>query len=161
MYRAVLKIVLLFVILAAIGAMVACLIETAFGDELYVICKPGTEVYARISPRMGAEVVGHYDCGDRIETDGIERNGFIHAVDVGLEVSEAWISKRYLVEDRPLILEIQTIVVSSCRVRARSGIDGRRLAWLKPGQEVTVFARSDEWCVTNKGFVRTEFLGVN
>lgn len=161
MRRAVLQIVLLFVILAAIGAMIACLVGTAFGDELYVICKPGTEVNARISPRKGAEVVGRYDCGDRIETDGIERNGFVHAVNVSLEVSEAWISKRYLVDDRPLIREMRVIVVSPVRVRARSGVDGQRLAWLKPEQEVTIFARSDEWCVTNKGFVRTEFLGVN
>lgn len=145
---------LILAIFALFGAV-------AHADGYFILCKPGSGVNARILPKKGSEVVGHYDCGDYFETDGKVKRGFMHMIDCSLEVSEAWITTRYLVEDQPVIMEMRVIVIGSGRVAARRWVNGKRIAWLKPGQEVTVYAWSKEWAVTNKGYVQTKYLGVN
>lgn len=151
----------LIVIIAVYLALSAANTALSESDEYFVICKPGTSVNARISPNKRAEIVGWFDCGDKLLTDGKTRNGFVHIIDCSLEVSEAWIHAGYLVEDEPVILNMTTVVVSYGRVACRKCIGGKRTRWAKPGTEVTIYARSDEWCVTNKGFVMTKYLGVN
>ena len=136
----------------------AAICGVADADGYFVLCKPGSTVNARIRANKKAEVVGWYLCGDYIETDGRTENGFAHAVDVALEVNSAWISKRYLVKDEPITGEWKATVTGKGRVAARRWIGGERSAWLKPGQTVTVYAISAEWCVTNKGYVRTKYL---
>ena len=145
---------------------VLCVIFALFSavanaDGYFILCKPKSTVNARYSPSTRSEVVGWFDCGDYVETDGITKNGFVHIVDCSLEVSEAWISARYLVEDQPTIFEIRVIVIGGGRVAARRWVNGQRARWVKPGQEVTVYAWSDEWAITNRGYIKTEFLGVN
>lgn len=147
-------------IICIILAFFALFTATASADGYFILCKPKSSVNARISARKRAETVGWYDCGDYVETDGKTRNGFAHIVNCSLEVNEAWISMRYLVKDKPVICEIKTVIIGSGRVAARGWVNGRRIAWLKPGQEVTVFAITEEWCVTDRGYIRTEFLGV-
>ena len=151
----------LFALIAAVWALFAPQTVLTDADGYFILCKPGSIVNAHYSAKKRSEVVGRYECGDYVRTDGIEKNGFVHIVDCSLECSEAWISKRYLVESEPRICYLRVIVVASGRVAARAWIDGRRNGWLKPGQEVTIYAQSETWCVTNRGYVRTEFLGVN
>jgi len=43
---------------------------------------------------------------------------------------------------------------------ARRNIRGKRTAWLAVCSEVRVYARSEEWAVTSRGFVRMEYLEV-
>jgi hypothetical protein len=96
-----------------------------------------------------------------VETDGIRKAGFVHIVDCSMECSEAWVSERYLVEDQPTVLEIRVQIIGGGRVAARRYINGERQAWLKPGRELTVYAWTDEWAITNRGYVKTAYLGVN
>lgn len=147
--------------IALIIAVICVIWAGACADGYFILCKPGTSVNAHISPKKRSQVVGWYDCGDYIETDGVEKNGFVHAVNVGLEVSEAWISKRYLIDEQPTLIELRVIIIGGGRVAARRWVDGKRSAWLKPGTEVTVYAWSQEWAITNRGYIKTEFLGVN
>lgn len=151
----------LIAMITALAALFAAQTVMAESDGYFVLCKPGSIVNARFSPNTRADVVGRYECGDYVRTDGEEKNGFVHIVDCSLECSDAWISKRYLVESEPRACNLRVIVIASGRVAARAWVDGKRNGWLKPGQEVTIYAQSDEWCVTNRGYVRTEFLGVN
>lgn len=146
--------------MCAIFAVFALFNATASADGYFILCNPKSSVNARISAKKKAETVGWYDCGDYVETDGKSKNGFAHIINCSLEVNEAWISKRYLISDKPVICEIRTVIIGSGRVAARGWVNGRRIAWLKPGQEVTVYAISKEWCVTDRGYIRTEFLGV-
>ena len=148
-------------IVAVIWAIIALFGAVAYADGYFILCKPGSVVNARYYPSTRSEVVGRYDCGDYVETDGIRKAGFVHIVGCSLEVSEAWISERYLVEDEPTIYEIRVIIIGGGRVAARRWIDGERIRWLRPGREVTVYAWSNEWAITNKGYVRSEFSGVN
>lgn len=126
--------------------------------DVYVICKPGDYVNARIRPSKNAEVIGYFETGDRLTTDGTEKNGFIRIVDASLEADVAWISTAFVVEDRPEITERRAMVTSNARLAARKGVGGKVRTWLHNGDEVTVLVISDEWCVTNKGFVKTEFI---
>lgn len=146
----------LIIILVAIVLM-----GSSLAEDIYVLCRPGDIVNARLSPSTRAQVVGWLTCGDRLTTDGIEKGGFVHIIDCSMETDEAWVSKRYIVEDEPMIMNIRVIIIAEGRVAARKWVDGPRRTWMRPGTEVTLLARADEWSITNRGFVRTEFLGVN
>ena len=37
-------------------------------------------------------------------------------------------------------------------------LDGKRTRWLKPQASLKVYWWSDEWCVTNCGYVQTKYL---
>ena len=156
------KVVVLLVLDIIIAWNVISLLNVAFADgyDCYVICNPDSYVNARSTPVKTAEIVGRYDCGDRMTTDGKERSGYLHLIDCSFEVEEAWISVRYVVYDEPEVTTFRAEITGSGRVCARRWIGGKRNCWLKPGQMVTVYAVSDEWCVTSKGFVQTQFVGV-
>lgn len=156
------KVLVLLVLDICIAAYAFSLFNMAFADgvDCWVMCNPGSYVNARSTPKKTAEIVGRYDCGDRMTTDGKERAGYIHLIDCPFEVSEAWISARYVVYDRPEVGTFRAQITGKGRVAARRWIGGKRNCWLKPGQTVTVYVVSDEWCVTNRGFVQSEFVGV-
>lgn len=147
------KIIALLLVFAAIWAV-------ASADGYFILCTPGTEVNARISPSKRAEVIGWLVCGDHVQTDGVERNGFVHLIDCPFEMSEAWVSRGYLVPDAPTIYGTHSQVIGSGRVAARNMVNGKRVRWAKPGKTVTVYAWSDEWAVTDQGYIRTKFLEV-
>ena len=138
----------------------AAIYTGAIADGYFVLCTPGTEVNARISPGKRAEVIGRLVCGEYVETDGIEKNGFVHVVNCSFEMSEAWVSKGYLVPDEPTTYEMDSQIIGSGRVAARNMVNGKRTRWVKPGKGVTVFAWSDEWAVTDQGYIRTKFLEI-
>lgn len=148
------KAIVIFLLLTAIYTC-------AVADGYFILCRPGSEVNARISPGKRAEVIGWLMCGDYIETDGVEKNGFVHAINCPFEINEAWVSKQYLVPDEPTVYEIESQVIGSGRVAVRNMVNGKRTKWIKPGKEVTVLAWSDEWAVTDLGYIRTGFLEIS
>lgn len=84
----------------------------------------------------------------------------MHLINVPAEVSEAWISKQYIVYDEPYKPkhQIRNIIVEQGKVAARRTIGGKVRAWLHCGDTVHVYAISTEWSVTDFGFVKTEFI---
>ena len=148
-------------VIAAITAIFAPITAITEGGEYFILCKPGSTVNARISPRKSAEVVGWLECGDAVKTDGKQKNGYVHIIDCSMECSEAWISSRYLVKDQPITCYIQTTVIGNGKVKSRNYVNGKTVHRLKPNTAVTIYAYSEEWCVTNKGYIQTQYLGVN
>ena len=163
MKKTVIVVIVEAVLLAVIALAVMDAYQYAFADEdgYYVICDPGSYVNARNSPKKTSEVVGRLECGDYVRTDGKTRNGYVHIIDCSFEQPEAWVSVHYVVTDQPHIGEWHTVVMGEGRVAARRNVDGKRLRWLKPGTGITIYVLSKEWCITNRGFVRSAFLGVN
>jgi DMSO/TMAO reductase YedYZ molybdopterin-dependent catalytic subunit len=142
--------------LLLIALVVAC---TAIAEDGYfVLCRPepGNVVYVRKKPRTDATVVVWLEFGSYVKTDGKERNGFIHVVDLAAEDPEGWVYAGFLVPDEPQEGTYKARV--NGRVNARKCVDGKRIATLYDGKVVTVYACSDEWCVTNKGYVMREWL---
>ena len=127
-------------------------------DVYYVLCKPepGNMVYVRSKPRTNAPIVVWLEFGSSVKTDGKERNGFVHVVDLAAEDVEGWVYAGFLVPDEPMARTYRARV--NGRVNARKCVDGKRVATLYDGKVVTVYACSAEWCVTNKGYVMREWL---
>lgn len=127
--------------------------------ECWILCQPDSFVNARMNPKKKSMELGRLECGDKIYTDGKVKNGFLHCYGFTFEAGEGWVHKGYVVYDEPYYPIIQnTKITSNGRVAARKTINGKRRCWLKDGQEIKVYMTSDEWSVTNKGFVKTEFI---
>lgn len=126
-------------------------------DEYYIICKPGTSVNVRISPNSHAEVIGSKFFSDQVFVDK-ERNGFVHITNLNSEYTEGWVSKGLIVDDKPIEVNTVGVIVSNARVAGRKYVNGKVVCWLNNGTEITIYAVSDEWCVTDKGYVKSEFI---
>lgn len=130
-------------------------------ETRFILCnpKPENHVAIRRSPRKGSEETGRLDCGDPILTDGKTRNGYLHILGM-TEDGEGWVHTGYVVDDKPLIERCNATIAASGRVMSYRRISGKRNGWLNVCMDVKVYARSDEWAVTSKGFVRTKYLEV-
>lgn len=124
----------------------------------YAICTPGDVVNIRGNPNTKQSPTGYLEPGDRVYLDFKKRNGYWHAVNLSTEAGEGWIHAGYLVFDEPIVMEQGATIISNGRLAARKYVNGKRTRWLKPGAHLTVLVWSDEWCLTNCGYVRTEFL---
>jgi hypothetical protein len=129
------------------------------GIECWVLCQPDSYVNVRAKPKKTSEEVGYFECGAKILTDGKVKNGYLHIFGFMFEVSEGWIHKGYIVYDEPYFPIFEnTTIESNGRVAARRTVNGEKRCWLKNGQAIKVYMVSDEWSVTNKGFVKTKFI---
>lgn len=125
-------------------------------DVQYVICMD------RVNVRMGAssrsDEVGWLEPGDVVYLDGQKKSGFVHCEIPSIEAGEGWVHKGYLVDEPPERMNRTGIIVGNAKVQARKNVDGKRTRWLKPGGEVRVYWWTSDWCLTNCGYVRTEFI---
>ena len=129
--------------------------------KAWVICQPADYINLRAKPNRKSTSVGRMDCGDALELDGVTKNGFARVTGVTIDSpGEVWIYTGFVVFDRPEWYGEQMEIVSNGRVAARKNCCGEVRQWLKPGELVTVYWKSDEWCVTSKGFVKTMYLEV-
>lgn len=145
--------------LCMILSVAVCMADEDEGMDVYVICQPGSYVNIRTKPNSKSDSIGRYETGDRVHIDGTIRIGYCHCDRLALEDTEGWIHLGYVVTDEPVWEDgAEFRIRSNGRVAARRSIEGDRTAWLKTGSSVQVFWRSDEWSLTNRGFVKTEYL---
>jgi len=147
----------LLISLIAIGTL-WFLMEVGLAEDCWVMCDPESYVCIREQPRKSSEGFGGATCGSLMETDGKQKNNYIHVIDVPAEETEGWISTQYIVYDEPVRMNQKALVVSNGKLAARKGINGKVKTWLQPMTEVTILIYSNEWCITNYGYVMTEFL---
>ena len=156
-------ITLLEILLIAAIVCGAIYIYTSFGfgeakaDEIrYVMCMDYVNV--RFSPNKKQEPIGRLETGDAVTTDGKKRNGYVHCVNLDFEYSEGWVFGGYLVEDPPENIGQTATIVSKGRLAARKYVNGKRTRWMKPMASVKVYCWSDEWSLTNCGYVQSKYL---
>ena len=152
----------ILVVLLALSYSITTGILTAQAEDqttkAWIICQPKDYVNARLAPGTRSEIVGRFDAGDVIWVTGRTKNGFAE-IDASLEVDRAWVHAGYIVFDEPEYQGGETFTVqANGRVAARKRIAGDRRCWLEDGSKVRVWWLSDEWAVTDKGFVKAEFL---
>lgn len=123
---------------------------------IYVLCRPESHLKVRKTPFSRRET-GRLECGDAVMTDGKMKNGYLHIIGI-TEDGEGWIHAGYVVDDEPVIEECRASIAANGRVMTRKCISGKRSRWLEVCSDVIVYARSEEWAVTNKGYVRTKYL---
>lgn len=155
------SLILILIVIVAVFLIIVSLIDSASSEDMFILCKPKTEVNVRLYPKWGAEVIGHKYFGEIVHTDGKRKNGFLHVYDLGFEEMEGWIYSGVLVDTPPMIFEGKDQIICTGRVAARQYIGGKRNKWLKSGKEVIVYAVSQEWSITDQGYIKTKYLSVN
>ena len=145
MKKAFAAMIILFVFMAA-----------AHADTGYILCQPNSFVNARLFPVRGAEVAGRLELGDSVETDWVRKNGFVLVY--GFEAGEVWVHSGFITTNPVTVETVVTSVASKGRVACRRAIKGTRRKWLENGAKITVYGYSQDWSVTDKGFVQTQFL---
>ena len=148
----------------AIWLAIVLYISLGFGDAkaereyetMYVMCMDYVNV--RSSPNKKQDPIGRFETGDTVTTDGQRRNGYIHCVDLLFEDSEGWVFAGYLTYDKPEKMNRKATIASNGRLAARKYVNGKRTRWLKPNAELTVWYWSDDWALTNCGYVQSKYL---
>ena len=150
-------ILILFTLCALLMFSSAAISEDAV---YYVICKPGSEVNVRARPELHSPIAGTKYFGDAVIVDR-EKNGFAHVTNLFSEYSDGWIYKGLLTEDKPVEVYQEAQIMADGIVFGRKYCGGKVIHKLKDGTGVMVYAVGEEWCVTNYGYIKTEFLTIN
>jgi hypothetical protein len=155
------SLILILMVLVSCLLIIVSLMDSARSEEKYILCKPKTEINVRFSPKWDGQVIGHLYFGDCVETDGIVKNGFAHVVGLAFEAVDGWVYKGLLVDTPPIAVSGKDQIISSGKVAARQYIGGKRNKWLRSGKEVLIYAISQDWSITDQGYVQTKYLSVN
>ena len=94
----------------------------------------------------------------KIWTDNVEKGGWLHVVDLPAECDTGWISSRYIVYDEPQPVFCELEIRAEGRVACRQWIGGKVIHWVHNGETVMVYYSSEEWSVTDMGYIKTEYL---
>ena len=135
------------------------LISTAKAEsvtEAYVLCDDCVNI--RREPTKKSTSIGQFECGEKLYLDGKEKNGYLHCTGLRLEEDEGWIYSGYVVYDEPIRTNQSATIISKGRLAARKNVGGKRTRWLRSGASVKVQWWSDDWCLTNCGYVQTRYL---
>lgn len=130
-------------------------------EEVYIICMPNDRVNIRMGPSRSSCSIGWCEAGDVVYVDGKKRNGFVHCIGLGIEAGEGWIHNGYIVYELPEYVNCKATIVSKGRLAARKYVDGKRTRWLKSGAELKVYYWSNTWCLTNCGYIQSEYIELN
>lgn len=147
---------LIALVIALVCLLSAFLHGSYAEDEYYIICQPDSFVYVRKTPKMTGEEIGRMELGDMVYFEGEKKNGFMH-ISASLE-TDGWIYAGFLTSE--LTIRTEQRAVQRRKVACRRSIKGKRRKWLTEGDMVTVYAWSDEWAITDEGFIMTKFLEV-
>ena len=146
--------------LIALIVLAMLLVGTAAAEEMrvWVMCQPNSYVTIRTGPKKTATESGYAYPGDEFLTDGKKRGGYLH-IFAPNEDGEGWISKGYVTDCEPTAYpDGITMKVNVKQVNCRMCIGGRRRGRLKRGVAVTVYLMSDDWAVTNYGYIQSRYL---
>ena len=152
---------ILVLVIALASYTVATEINRAHAETVttnaWILCKD--YVMIRMWPSKRATEVGQLDPCDEIEIDGKTKDGFAHIV----EPVDGWVWAGNIVFSEPEQIGSLAFVTAKNRLACRRWVDGPQVEsrpWVINGSEVRVFYMCDEWAVTSRGYVRSEWLEV-
>lgn len=123
----------------------------------YIMCK--SYVLIRMWPSRKSQEVGQLDPRDTVEIDGRTKDGYAHIV----APCDGWVHAGYIVFSEPKAVNATATVTARKRVACRKWIDGPNVdskPWLISGSEVRIYWMCDDWALTNRGYVKSEWLEV-
>ena len=127
----------------------------------WVMCKPGSRVSVRWSPSKSAPESGYAECGDSFLTNGESVDGWIRCYDIG---EGGWIYCGYVTTQKPEIVGERYVCCAVKQVACRKWMYGPQIdekPWMKNGQFCHVYVTDGEWAVTNRGYIKLEYLEVS
>ena len=125
-------------------------------ETMYVLCDDYVNV--RSTPNKKQDPIGRLEVGDSVVLDGRKKNGYVHCIDLTFEQTEGWIFAGFLVYDEPEKVGQTATIVSYGRLAARKYVNGKRTRWLKSGAKLKVWYWTEEWALTNCGYVQSKYL---
>ena len=125
-------------------------------EEVWVLCEKDGCVNLREKPK--GQIFGGVQACSCLWTDNRTKGEWLHVVELPAECDSGWISSRYIVFDEPRPVFCELEIRAEGRVACRQWIGGKVVRWLHDGDAVMVYYSSDEWSVTDKGYIRTDFL---
>ena len=147
-------------IIICLAVLAAVFTAVAEDRQVFIFCNPKTPVIVREMPRKGSCEAGRLDFGDDVWTDGVKKNGYLHILGI-TEAGEGWLFAGYVIDHPPEKLEkAWANIGASGRVMSYRWIDGKKNGWVQVCEEVRVYAISNEWAYTSKGYIRTKYLEV-
>lgn len=153
--------ILMAVLLVVVSYHAAYAINRAHAETVttnaWILCKD--YVMIRMWPSKRATEVGQLDPCDEIEIDGKTKDGFAHIV----APVDGWVWAGNIVFSEPEQIGSLAFVTAKNRLACRRWVDGPQVEsrpWVINGSEVRVFYMCDEWAVTSRGYVRSEWLEV-
>ena len=163
--KALFAIIEFILIVAIVLVIISGLQSLGIADEseikAYVVCQPGDWVNARTGPSRKSKSLGELRTGDVIWVTGEKENKYYKCDTDQFEQGECWVHSGYIVYDEPEWIGGRTgTVISNQVLMARKNINGEVRLQLKPGTEIQVFWKTDDWCVTSVGFVMTDYLEI-
>ena len=150
------------VIILALAA-VMLMIRVALADEPVTMWCISSDSYVNVreAPSTKSKVGGRLDFGDAVEVTGSERDGsgtLWYRVNGITEQGYGWVCSNYLIDSEPAKTAKKATVCASGRVAVYKRVNGARKTWAKAGSTVEVSIESTEWCLTDRGWIRTEYL---
>lgn len=154
---------LLLVIILAVGAIIG---SWCSGEQLatvWALCKPGAQVMVRATPEKSGRIVGYLEVGDSFKTDAEEKDGWIRAYGIG--DGGGWVYCGYVATEKPQEVNQRYVCVAKNRAACRKWCGGPMIegktGWIYNGTNVQVFYRTEDWSVTSRGYIRSEWLEVD
>ena len=162
-----------FALLIAIVAAIAFWAGSTFAEEedglvkVYAMCdpRPGNWVSVRMKPTTSSQEIGRLECGDKFETDGDSKDGWIRCYGIG--ETTGWVYSGFVSIEKPQIVMEQYCCVAKRQVAVRRWQGGPQIKrngkklWLRNCEDVTVFCIADGWACTSIGYIRAEWLEVD
>lgn len=127
---------------------------------MYCVCQD-SRVNVRAKPSTKASVEGYLEFGWDCRVTGSARDssGTVwYRVEGTTELGYGYVCASYLITSEPTRVDRQAKISADGRVAVYNRVDGRRKAWAKVGEDVQVRVYSDTWCLTDRGWIRTEYL---
>lgn len=131
--------------------------------KMHVLCDPNSYVNIRKDPNSKAYIMGKLYAMDDVTVIASRTVGNTtwYQIDVFLESGNVgWVSGGFLVYDEISYYKtgVEAKIKAKGGVHSRKSIDGKIRSKIKDRSTVQVFLYSNEWCVTNRGYIKTKFI---
>lgn len=143
---------------ALISFVLMCLSTASIADTRYILVQ--SELNVRSRPSLGSTVFGRLFTGDSVQVTK-KYHEWLYLEGLPSEEGHGWVSSSYVVSDPVTQMDGEPAIIdANGRVAVRNSVDGKRIAWVYPGDVVHVYGISDSWTVTDRGYIKTEFLNL-
>ena len=135
---------------------ILCISGVSLADTKYVLVQ--SELNVRASPSLGSNIYGRLFTGDVIQVTKTYY-GWCFLEGLPSEEGCGWVSSKYIVDETVTQMDnVPAVIHANGRVAIRDSVNGKRISWAHSGDVLYVYGTSDSWTVTDKGYVKTQYL---